>query len=260
MENNNTNGYMPAIADDVKLNNIVDMSKLNSMKYVSKGDLLRKSGQYKESLSCYLRSLMIERNNSASYLGLGMSYKFLNDYDKAIINLQKSAKIDSKNYEIYYEMGICYLLKSQPEKAIQCFQKSVMLDKTKLDVQLQLALAHELVDEQDMAMKIYDKLIEQYPTYLKSYSHKAALLICQGNYVEASKIFLEILKIDAGFYRAYFGLAVCFDNMKKTAEAKRYYSKFLKLRPDSTHSDYAKNRISALKNTKSNRPTYMSIV
>ena len=260
MENNKTNGYISAVVDNTKFDNVVNMTKLNSMKYVSKGDSLRKSGQYKESLSCYLRSLMMERNNSASYLGLGMSYKFLNDYDKAIKNFEKSAEIDAKNYEIYYEMGICYLLKSQPEKAIKCFQKSVMLDKTKLDVQLQLALAHELVEEQDMAMKIYDKLIEQHPTYLKAYSHKAALLICQGNYLEASRIFLEILKVDADFYRAYFGLAVCFDNMKKTAEGKRYYSKFLKLRPQSTHSDYAKNRISALKTPKLNRPSYMGLV
>ena len=65
---------------NTKFDNVVNMTKLNSMKYVSKGDSLRKSGQYKESLSCYLRSLMMERNNSASYLGLGMSYKFLNDY------------------------------------------------------------------------------------------------------------------------------------------------------------------------------------
>ena len=48
--------------------------------------------------------------------------------------------------------------------------------------------------------------------------------------------------------------------MKKTAEAKRYYSKFLKLRPQSTHLDYAKNRISALKTPKLNRPSYMGLV
>ena len=48
MENNKTNGYISAVVDNTKFDNVVNMTKLNSMKYVSKGDSLRKSGQYKE--------------------------------------------------------------------------------------------------------------------------------------------------------------------------------------------------------------------
>ena len=142
MKNNNLSGYVSAVAHNNGISNVINISKDDFLKYSSKADLLRKSGQYKESISCYLQSAFLERNNPKTYLGLAQSYKFLNDYDKALCNLEKSAKLDSDNYEIYYEMGICYLLKSKPEEAIKCFQKSIMLDKTKLDVQLQLALAH----------------------------------------------------------------------------------------------------------------------
>ena len=259
MENNKMS-YVSAVTHESKIDNIVKMSKEDFLKYASKADNLRKAGQYKESVACYLQSIMLERNNYRSYLGLGQSYKYLNDYDKAIKTLEKSAQINPTDYKVFYEMGICYLLKAMPEEAIKCFQKSVMLDRSQLDVQLQLALAHELVDEKDMAMLIYNKLIEEHPEYLKASSHKAALLICDGKYLEASKIFFDILKRNPDFHRAYFGLAVCFDNLKKVSEARRFYSKFLKIKPHSSHADYVKERLNALKPTSSARPEYLSLV
>ena len=257
---NKFSSYVSAIVHESNINNIVKMSKEDFTNYARKADNLRESGQYKESVAYYLQSIMPDRKNSSSYLGLAQSYKFLNNYDKALDNLNKSKELNPDDYEVYYEMGICYLLKSMPEEAIKCFQKSVMLDRTKLDVQLQLALAHELVDENDMAMLIYNKLTEEHPEYLKAYSHKAALYICQGRYLEASKLFFDILKRNPDFHRAYFGIAVCFDNMKKISEAKRYYAKFLKMRPNSSHADYVRNRLNALKCKESKIPEYMSLV
>ncbi len=253
-------GCVSAVSNDSNVSNIVKMTKEDFLNYTSRADSLRKSGQYKESVSCYLRSIMLERNNPKTYLGLGQSYKYLNDYDKAIKNLEKAAAISPDDYEIYYELGICYLLKAMPEEAISCFQKSIRLDNTKLDVQLQLALAHEIVDEKEMALMIYDKIIEEHPEYIKASSHKAALLVCDGKYIEASKIFFDILKRNPDFHRAYFGLAVCFDNMKKVSEAKRYYSKFLKLKPHSSHADYVKNRLKALKSDSSERSVCLELV
>lgn len=252
------NGYVSTIASNS--DNVVDMTKNSSSKYVTRADGFKKSGEYNKAVSCYLQSIMLERNNPNSYIGLGQSYKFLNNYDKAIQTFEKSLEFKSNSYEAYYEMGICYVLKQQPEKAIECFKQSVLIDRNQLDVQLQLALAHELVDEQDMAMMIYDKLIEEHPTYLKAHSHKAALLICQGKYKEACKIFFDILKVDANFHRAYFGIGVCFDNLKKVSDAKRFYKKFLKMRPESSHAGYVMERLKALKTPVSSIKDYMGLV
>mgnify|MGYP004658660729 FL=1 len=223
----------------------------DSLKYMTMADDLRNSGEYKKAVSCYLQSIMLERTNTESYLGLGISYKYLNNYEKAIENFQKSLEVNTSDIKTqatsYYEMGICYLLENELTKAIICFQKSIMIDKTNLDVQLQLALAHELAQEDDMAMKIYDKLIEEHPEYAKAHSHKAALLICEGRYADAIKIFMNVLKIEPNFYRAYFGLGVCFDNLKNFLYARKYYKKFLKVHPNSTHAEYVQNRLSALK-------------
>jgi len=257
MKKNNYMSCVSALAHDSE-KNIINIAKDDFLKYASRAESLRNAGQYKESVLCYLQSIMFERNNHKSYIGLAQSYKYLNDFDKAIKNLQKSISLNSDDYEAYYEMGICYLLKSMPEKAIQCFKKSIAIDNTQLDVQLQLALAHELVD---MALMIYNKIIDEHPEYLKAHSHKAALFICQGKFVEAGKIFFDILKKNPDFHRAYFGLAVCYDNLKKISLAKRFYSKFLRIKPNSSHADYAKTRLELLnKNSSSFKSEYLSLV
>ena len=246
----NKNDYATHVTNVSNGLNKENILKPDFKKYMTRGDSLRNSGEYKKAVSCYLQSIMLERTNSDSYLGLGISYKYLNNYDKAIENFKKSINTNKDNNKLeaqsYYEMGVCYLLSNEMTKAITSFQKSIMKDRDNLDVQLQLALAHELVHEEDMALKIYDKLIEEHPNYTKAYSHKGALLICKGEYTEAISIFKQILKLEPKFHRAYFGLGVCFDNLKEYSYAKKYYQKFLKIHPNSSHAKYVESRIKLL--------------
>lgn len=215
-----------------------------------KGDALRLANLHQESVPKYLQSILLKRENPDSYYGLGVSYKYLGNYDKAIECLLKSAELDNLKFDTFYELGICHLLSGRPECAIEYLIKAILLDSDNPDVQIQLALAHELVEEEDLAMLIYDKLIETKPGYLKAYSHKAALLICQGKYFEASKVFFAILKKNPNYYKAYLGMGVCFENLNKPVDAKRYYKKYLDIKPNSKHADYVKSKLNILRKNK----------
>jgi len=234
--------------------NVKPLDDSDSYRYCVKGDALRLANLHKESVPKYLQSILMKRNNPDSYFGLGVSYKCLGNFDKAVECLTKAIEQEPARFDAHYELGISYLLLGMPEMAIEELIKAIVVDSTNLEAQIQLALAHELVGEQDLAMLIYNKLIETKPSYLKAYSHKAALLICQGKYFEASKIFFDIIKLNADYYKAYFGMGVCFDNMNKVSDAKRYYRKFLDIKPNSKHADYVKTRIETLrkKNSQSN--------
>jgi len=122
-------------------------------------------------------------------------------------------------------------------------KKAILISPDNIEAQIQLALAHEVVGEEDLAMQIYNKLIETKPGYLKAFAHKASLLICKGKYFEASKIFFQIIKLNANYHRAYLGIGVCFENMNKFSDAKRYYKKFLELKPNSKHTDYVTSKL-----------------
>lgn len=208
-----------------------------------KGDALRLANLHQESVSKYLQSILIKRENPDSYYGLGVSYKYLGNYEKAIENLTKAAEQDVSKFDTFYELGICYLLSGKPEKALKSLKQAIIIAPDNAEAQIQLAMAHELVGEEDLAMHIYDKLIDTKPGYLKAFAHKASLLICKGEYFEASKIFFNIIKLNANYHKAYFGIGVCFENMEKLSEAKRYYKKFLELKPDSKHADYVTSKL-----------------
>ena len=124
-------------------------------------------------------------------------------------------------YEAYYEMGICHLKEGIPCGAIKSFIQAIQINPEKPDAILQLGIAHESCEEYDMALMIYQKLIENSPKFVKAYEHKTELLIQIETYKEASILLNQILKLNPEYYRAYLGIAKCFEKVGKRADAQR---------------------------------------
>ena len=70
-------------------------------------------------------------------------------------------------------------------------------------------------------------------------------------YKDASTVFNEILKVKPSYTKAFLGIGICFDKLKRTVDAMRYYKKFIERKPNSSHADFVKSRLFNLKN---NRP------
>ena len=218
-----------------------------SYTFCVKGDALRLANMFKESVPKYLRSIMINHDNDDAYYGLALSYKGLQNYVKAIEILKRLENYRPDDFSVYYELGICSLMNGEPVNAIKYLIKSIKLNPDNFNAQVQLALAHELVGEQDMALMIYQRIIEFAPDFLKAYKHKAALLMSLEEYKDASSVFNEILKVQPAYTKAILGIGICFDKLKRSVDAMRYYIKFVNNRPDSAHTPFVKNRLTALK-------------
>ncbi len=212
-----------------------------------KANALRLAGFYKKAASRYLNAILIDRKNADSYYGLGLCYKNLNKIQKAIEAFEKAQKIRELDYNICYELGLCYLISGNIASAIKNLINSIKLNSQNINAQIQLAIAHEIAEEEDMALIIYQKIIETSPEDIKAYNHKSTLLMTMGNYYEASVILHQILKINPEYYRAYLGIAICFDKMNKKNDAIRYYKKFIEYKPNSYHIPDVKERLAELK-------------
>ena len=234
--------------------------KTRSYELCIKADALRFSKLYKESVKCYLDSIMLDRNHQEAYLGLASSYKYLTEYKKAVNILEKLIKIDDKNDKYFYELGVCCLSDGRPEDAIPYLIKAIVLNKENLEAQIQLAIAHELVDEPELSLMIYNKLIETNPEFLKAYYNKGAMLMGMGDFMEASRTFFQLLKRNPDYYKAYLGIAMSFDKMAKYKDAVRYYKKFLNLKKLSEDSVFAKKRIEELKEKSPKKNNFLRIV
>ena len=213
-----------------------------------KADALRFANMYKESVSKYLQSIMLDRNNADSYYGIGVSYKFLSYYEKALEYLEKAKELAPDRFEISFETGVVYMLMGVPCQAIKHFIDAIMLDKENTDAQLHLAMAHELADEEDLALLIYNRIIECFPFCLNAYNHKAALLMSLGHFREAAETFKQVIKLNKEYYKAYYGLGICFDRLNNSRSAQIYYRKFINLKPHSKDAEIARHRINMLKN------------
>lgn len=213
-----------------------------------KADALRLAGFYRESIPKYLRSVLLERVNIDAYYGLALSYKHLKTFQKAIDILQKSIAYCEDDFRIFYELGVCHLISGEPCPAIKCLIRAIELNPDNLNAQVQLALAHELVGEQELALMIYQRIIEVSPAFLKAYKHKAALLMSLDEYKDASFVFNDILKVNPKYSKALLGIGICFDKLKRTVDALRYYKRFLQYKPKSQQIPFVKSRISTLRN------------
>ena len=231
-------------------------------KFFVKAETLRGNNEFKLSISEYLKSIFLDRKNPQTMLGLAIAYKNIQNYEKAIKYFEKAKELCDNNFEIYYHLGITQLVLNRPEDAVSNLQKAIMLNKKHLNSQIQLALAHELMQETDMALAIYQKIIDETPAFLTAYNHKAALLMSLENYTDAAVLFHSILKINPDFYRAYLGIALCFDKLHRTQDAIRYYNKYIEAKPNTINVKRIMQRLRELKENKysCNNTGYLSLV
>ena len=88
------------------------------------------------------------------------------------------------------------------------------------------------------------------PDFLKAYKHKAALLMSLDEYKDASTVFNQILKVKPTYSKAFLGIGICFDKLKRSVDAMRYYKKFIENKPDSSHTPFVENRLFNLKKSR----------
>lgn len=222
----------------------------DAYKLFIKAEALRMASLHKESISKYLASIMLERDNAESYYGLGLCYKKTEKIEKAIDAFEKAKKYGCDKAKIHYELGLCYLLIGEVCQAMQNLVESIKLNPDNLNAQIQLAIAHEMAEEEEISLMIYQKIIETKPHFLKAYDNKSSLLMNLERFQEASAVLNKLLKINPDYYRAYLGIGICFDKLGKNADASRYYKKFLDYKPHSQHSDFVKTRLKEIQESK----------
>ncbi len=229
------------------MNKVTVPKKSRSYELCVRADAMRFAKLYRESVKCYLDSIMMDRDYQEAYWGLAVSYKYLNEYQKAIKMLEKLIELDDKNDKYYFELGVCCLCDGRPAEAIPHLVQSIVINKENLEAQIQLAIAHELVDEAELSLMIYNKLIETNPEFLKAYYNKGAMLMGMGDFEEASKTFFKLIKRNPDYYKAYLGIAMSMDKLERYPDAIRYYKKFLSMKKFSEDALFARQRIKDLR-------------
>ena len=96
-------------------------------------------------------------------------------------------------------------------------------------------------------LKIYLKILENRPSYLLAYNKIANMYLKMEDYKKATRYFKELIAINPDFHRAYLGLAITFDRAGQPFDARRYYKKYLEIKPFSEEKEYVLDRIQKLR-------------
>lgn len=208
----------------------------------------------------FLNSILVQRVNPLAYKGLGKTYANLKKYDKGIEALKKAKENLNYDAEIYSHLGVCYMGKGNFCFAARNFIKAIQLDPQNTDYQIQLAICHEIMGEDEMAISIYDRIISVAPQCFKAYIEEAALLMKLELFAEAADVFCNLLKVNKKYYKAYLGLAICFDKIGDSSLAQRYYKKYAKLMSSSSNCRDVLNRILEIRKEKPSKENFLKVV
>jgi Tfp pilus assembly protein PilF len=77
----------------------------------------------------------------------------------------------------------------------------------------------------------------------------ATLYLRSDEQKKALQIFKKLMDINPEYHRAYLGTALCYDKMNRFALAKKFYNKYLEMKPNSDNAFYIKERLKKMKST-----------
>jgi type IV pilus assembly protein PilF len=226
------------------------------------------------------------REQSEIFLNKGISYIEMGQYNNALKDLLEAEKYYSGNPKVHYYLGMSYHGKGMKDKAIEEFKEAVSLDKNyseahnylgtlysdsglwdKAIEEYKKALSNYLYDTPSMALynmawayyskKDYKAALDKYQealntdpmTRLRPQIEKNVGLIYfdQDNVLEAIRHLKKSVELDSSLMDAQFLLGQCYLKIKDNKNAKKAFQTVIKLSPESSFGQRAKNYLQSLR-------------
>lgn len=220
------------------------------------------------------------------FLNKGISLIELKQYNSALKELLEAEKYSPNYYKIHYFLGIAYHGKAMKEKAIEEFQEAISLKDDYSEAHnylgtlyLDKGLADKAIEEFDKALAnpVYDTpVMPLYNTGLAYYSKKdyskaltkfyealhrdtktvlqpqiekniGLIYFDQSNVEEAVQHFTKSIELNPNLYDSQFLLGECYLKIKDKVNAKKAFQAVIKLSPQSSFGQRAKNYLQFLK-------------
>ena len=248
-------GFMVEVTSNVFKRNLssmankVELNRDPAYNHYVKAEALRLTGLFDKATEEYHRAIFLNKDYADAYKGLGILNKTARNYDDAIANLQKSISKMPFDKQAYNELAICYMDTNKLPNAMKALRRAIKIDPNYIEPQFNLAIVHEMLNENDLAFNIYSKIIEQRPSYLAAYNNMAILHLRSGDVPQSLELFKRLIDINPEYHRAYLGSAICYDKMERFALARKFYNKYLELKPGSDNALYISERLKGMKPT-----------
>ncbi len=221
-------------------------------------------GDYKGAIEDYKVILNVSKSNPDVYMSLGAAYQAAKEYNKAIESYQKASELDKKNAMPYYYMGTIHYAQKHYDKADSMYKKARSMDPANENIKqainiLNTTRADDLMQKGLAAFnaKNYQKAINLLTSAAGYDSKNGYIFYYRGmTYDALQKFKLAIIdykktvSLLKNLNIAYYALALNYDSLKNTVEAKKAYQIFLQKSgsKEDEYVKYAKTRLKELEN------------
>lgn len=151
-------------------------------------------GDYKKSLTYWLKALQSNPNSTKAMLGYAKTSLQLNSTQDALTYYNKVLKIDPNNTEAQAGYGMVLLYQNKPNEAREYLEES--LKKNPNDIYLLLSIAEVFIElgKTDLAIYKLEKARKFQPNEMNISEKLTNLYISQGKLLKAEQLIQEILE------------------------------------------------------------------
>jgi tetratricopeptide (TPR) repeat protein len=171
---------------------------------------------------------------STAHYELGVSYLNENNIQPAFVEFQKSLEFDPHNKQALNAVGIIYLLKLEDyPKAVEYFRKAIKEDENYSEAWNNLGSAYEKSGKLTDAVEAYKTALKNpfYKSAEKAFYNLGRAYYRIGKFSDAVDAYTEAIRRFSDFYPPYYGLALCYNALRRYGDAAMALNKAIQLDP-----------------------------
>ena len=183
----------------------------------------------RKAIKCFEDALNIDEENVRVLNEIAYAHQWFSEYDDSLRYLGKVLKIDERNSRALDNMGFCYKKLKKYSMALESLTKASKLEERAGDKNFaarEIVDVHYLNGDVEKALEMADQLIKDEKANYRIYYIKGRIFEDKEKNEEAIKFFKKSLRLKDNV-DSFFGLGMCYSNIRRYDLAILYYEKGL---------------------------------
>lgn len=201
------------------------------------------SRRYREAMDRVNEVLRIDMHNADAYFLKGLVHLSSSDTALARSSFQTAVEQNPDFYEAYFELGLLFGASLNP-LAISYYDNAIRIAPERVEAYYNKGLICQETGEYNEALKTYIALLRVDPTYRDAHFNMGYINMYHlKQYNQGAIHFTDAIRVSPDFYQAYYNRGYCYELMGDVKRALIDYENALKLKPDYTLAAEGKERV-----------------
>jgi tetratricopeptide (TPR) repeat protein len=222
------------------INKAIQLNDKKPEFYITLSDIFFAMVELSKSKDALLKAVSLDNQNIEAYLKLAELNLYLKQYDETFKYTDKAAEIDKLNPKAYFIKGFALKEKGDTSKAVSYFLKSIEMNPDYYEAFMQLGLLFS-IKKNKIAKDYLNSALNIKPNSIEAHYALAMFNQETGNFVEAVKLYENIIALDKNYKEAYYNIG--YINLVYLADYKKaveYFSKAISV--DKSYAEAYYNR------------------